>query len=296
MYKEELISIIVITYNSESTVIETLESIKNQNYKTLELIVSDDKSTDNTISIVKDWLSQNSNRFHRIELVSSNKNKGVSANCNQGIFTSTGSWFKLIAGDDILLPNCISDNIEYLKDKSDIRFLLSKLKQFQTGQTEKDYLDHNWSFDIYEFSKKSVNEQLNHFLTGNSIWSISLFCNREVFDQIGGYDEKNTFIEDYPFFLKMTHNKYKIFILDKFTVAYRIQEKSLSSRGMIVKRYDFQFWKATLVYAVKNYRIKFVFNALWNLLLLRLTKMFINNKRITDKLYLIRKKMALNKI
>ena len=54
-----LISILVISYNSSKFIIDTLESIKKQSYNNIELIVSDDYSTDNTIELVTNWLKLN---------------------------------------------------------------------------------------------------------------------------------------------------------------------------------------------------------------------------------------------
>ena len=56
---EPLVSICVITYNSSKTVVETLESIKNQSYSNIELVVSDDCSPDNTVELVQQWLEKN---------------------------------------------------------------------------------------------------------------------------------------------------------------------------------------------------------------------------------------------
>ena len=54
-----LVSIIVITYNSAKFVLETLESAKAQTYQNIELIISDDGSTDNTVQICREWLKNN---------------------------------------------------------------------------------------------------------------------------------------------------------------------------------------------------------------------------------------------
>lgn len=57
--EQPLVSVSVITYNSAKTVLETLESIKAQTYQNLELIVSDDCSTDNTVELCRNWIEQN---------------------------------------------------------------------------------------------------------------------------------------------------------------------------------------------------------------------------------------------
>ncbi|MBR5577209.1 MAG: glycosyltransferase [Bacteroidaceae bacterium] len=52
------VSIVVITYNSSKYVLETLESVKAQDYPNIELIVSDDRSTDNTFELVNQWIEE----------------------------------------------------------------------------------------------------------------------------------------------------------------------------------------------------------------------------------------------
>ena len=56
---EQLVSVVVITYNSSQTVVETLDSIKTQTYQNIELIVSDDCSSDNTVEVVQNGIDEN---------------------------------------------------------------------------------------------------------------------------------------------------------------------------------------------------------------------------------------------
>jgi len=113
--KQPLVSIIVITYNSSKYVLETLESAKAQTYQNIELIVSDDCSTDNTVEICQEWIAKNKERFVRTELITAEKNTGIPANCNRGVKSVQGEWVKLIAGDDALLPDCIEYYLFYIK-------------------------------------------------------------------------------------------------------------------------------------------------------------------------------------
>ena len=115
-----IVSIIVITYNSSKYVLETLKSALNQTYNNIELIISDDCSTDNTISICQNWLDENKYRFVDVKIVANKNNNGIPANCNRGINASTGDWIKLVAGDDVLCPNCISDNLFTVASNSNI--------------------------------------------------------------------------------------------------------------------------------------------------------------------------------
>lgn len=68
-----LVTVCVVTYNSEDFILETLESIKNQTYKNFELIISDDGSSDNTLTVAKKWLEKNDKYFVRTHVVSTEK-------------------------------------------------------------------------------------------------------------------------------------------------------------------------------------------------------------------------------
>lgn len=69
METDLLVSICVLTYNSSEYIIETLDSIKNQNYQNIELIISDDCSFDNTVILCTQWINLNRDRFVRVELI-----------------------------------------------------------------------------------------------------------------------------------------------------------------------------------------------------------------------------------
>ena len=111
-----LVSISVIVFNSANTVHETLDSIYAQVYPNIELIISDDCSTDNTVEICRDWIEKNKTRFVRTEVVTVEKNTGVAGNLNRAEAACRGEWIKPIAGDDVLLPNCIQDCIDYMTE------------------------------------------------------------------------------------------------------------------------------------------------------------------------------------
>ena len=106
----ELVSVCVISFNSSGTVVETLESIKKQTYKNIELIISDDCSTDNTVSVISNWIQVNKNcGLNDIKLVTHEKNGGTCKNLNDGIRASSGKWIKILAADDMLVADAIEN-------------------------------------------------------------------------------------------------------------------------------------------------------------------------------------------
>ena len=78
MGKLPIVTVIVYSYNSSQYIFETLESIRNQTYPSLMLIISDDCSTDNTVEICKKWIDKNESRFIKTKLLTYEKNTGIS--------------------------------------------------------------------------------------------------------------------------------------------------------------------------------------------------------------------------
>ena len=81
-----LVSIIIVTYNSANFVLETLESTKKQSYPNIELIVTDDCSSDKTIEICKEWMEKNKTFFIGTSLLIAEKNTGISGRYDRGGF------------------------------------------------------------------------------------------------------------------------------------------------------------------------------------------------------------------
>ena len=88
------VSIIIPMYNSEKYILDCLNSIINQTYRNIEVIVVDDCSTDNSVKLVK------SLKDERIKLIKQKKNKGVSKARNKGVYNSTGSYLCFLDSDD----------------------------------------------------------------------------------------------------------------------------------------------------------------------------------------------------
>ena len=224
---EKLISILVITYNSSEFIEETLDSIKKQDYKNIELIISDDSSTDNTIDICKTWLKKNSSRFHRTKIITSSINTGIPANCNRGLKECYGEWIKLIAGDDLLLPTAISDYMSNLTEKDN--YVFSKIQSFSMNNNEKNYIEimpEEKLIPLFDLSASEQNKVLSHFFFPNC--SPSIFIKNDVIKKLDYYDEHYKYIEDWPLAFKATKNGIKLGFINKVTVLYRIHSNNIS--------------------------------------------------------------------
>lgn len=116
--KMHLISIIVPMYNAEMTIENCVNSILRQDYKTIELLLVDDGSTDNTVNICKSLLHED----NRIVLLTK-KNGGVSSARNYGLRKAKGEWISFIDADDYVGPEYLLEMIDATElDEIDIVF------------------------------------------------------------------------------------------------------------------------------------------------------------------------------
>ena len=228
-----LVSVPVITYNSSKFVLETLESIKAQTYQNVELIISDDCSTDNTVELCRKWAEENKERFVRTQIITSETNTGVSANLNRAEAACQGEWVKGIAGDDLLMPNCIADCVEYVQQHPNIIYLFGKIEVFGANEEKNKYFSEH-VFD-YSFFNLDIEGQLERLVfEQNCVPASTCFYNRQKAIELGiRNDERIPLLEDWPKWIMILGKKVKLEFVDKVLVQYRIHEKSLSTSSRL---------------------------------------------------------------
>ena len=247
-----LVSVVIVTYNSSSTIIETLDSIKEQTYSNLELIISDDCSKDDTVLLCKKWIKENKESLQRIELVESPCNTGVSVNLNRGINRAKGEWIKSIAGDDLLTPEAIDTYVSFVCKNPNCRICMAKLYLFGTKQSflsgKESYLNRLYIILASQNRRKQYRRALiEHILPGPGI-----FYQKELWKEIGGFNEKYNQSEEWPFEIKVTLLT-PIYLLDKKVVKWRFSDNSLSNNHKSVSyKQNQQFYWDERRYLIKD--------------------------------------------
>lgn len=219
-----LVSVILTTYNSAKFVVETLESARAQTYRHIELIVSDDCSNDNTVEICRNWIALHKDRFVRTAIITVPVNTGVSANCNRCIKASGAAWIKLIAGDDILLPNCIEDNMQFVVNNPQAAVVFSQvLLYIDEFVPEKlvTVLPDSYPMNLMRATFSAEDQYKLLLLSDRITYTPSSFFNKQTLLAVGGFDEANKLVEDYPMWLKLTKAGNKLHFFKKATVGYR---------------------------------------------------------------------------
>ena len=108
----DLISIVMPAYNSEKYIRNSIKSVINQTYKNWELIIIDDYSTDNTVSIIEEFQNKN------IHLIKNKKNSGAAISRNKGIKLAKGNYIAFLDSDDLWNKEKLEKQINFMKSNN----------------------------------------------------------------------------------------------------------------------------------------------------------------------------------
>ena len=235
------VTVAVIAYNSSKTVIQTLESIKAQTYDQIRLIVSDDCSTDDTVNICNRWIKKNADLFLSAEIINSSTNTGVTGNCNRAWDACKTEFFKIIAADDYLLPDCIGNNVIFMENNPSSTVVFSKMSFIG----KRRYVRRHKPVLDYSIFSLPVEEQHKRLLEKNSNppAPTCFFRIQSVRDMGIRFDERIPFMEDWPMWIMLTEKGVKLDFLDKETVGYRIGGNGLSAGKSV---FGVNFYKSLL--------------------------------------------------
>ncbi|MCR5744318.1 MAG: glycosyltransferase family 2 protein [Bacteroidales bacterium] len=258
-----LVTVSIITYNSAGTVIETLDSIYAQTYPNIELIISDDCSRDNTLDVCRAWLNTHKLRFENCRLLESGKNTGITANCNRAISDIKGEYLKLLAGDDLLEPNAISEYVSYMLNTPEAIYVFCRIMAFGDNHKKIDLFTN--SVIDYAFFSMTREEQYERLIGHwcSTIPAPSAFVNVKAAIDSGVlyYDERIPMLEDWPKWIELSNKGIKFHFIDKQLVRYRINDNSVSTgdnhthsyRQSIALLYRYYQFKPTIkLYGVRR--------------------------------------------
>lgn len=222
-----LVSVTVVTYNDSKFIEQTLDSVKAQTYENLELIVSDDCSSDDTVEICRHWLINNKERFVRAEILTSAQNMGVTANITKAQRAANGVWIKGIGGDDLLVQDCIARFIEYSTMYPQAYLIQCRLIKINSFS---EIIGYNVKKNVPFFWDAKITANLQHqlLLRIDPIEALGLFKNKKMLEDLNYYDMDFPMQEDTPFMMKATSNGYRFYLLDEFLVKRRMREGTLS--------------------------------------------------------------------
>lgn len=234
-----LVSVTVVTYNDSKFIEQTLDSVKAQTYENLELIVSDDCSSDDTVEICRHWLINNKERFVRAEILTSAQNMGVTANITKAQRTANGVWIKGIGGDDLLSTDCIDKFVKYTEFNPVARIVQCRLVKINETNDIIGY-DVKGPNKYFHSDKTSAYWQHQFLLRKDPVDALGLFKHKQMLEDLDYYDLEFPMQEDVAFAMRATSAGYKVWFIDDYLVKRRMRSESLSglSDPTIVSKND----------------------------------------------------------
>ena len=246
------ISVIIPTYNRRDTIQRAIDSVISQTFAPFEIIIVDDGSKDGT----KEWIEE---KYSSIKYIYQSNN-GVSSARNKGINLSKGSWIALLDSDDEWIPEKLDYQARYINENPGLFFCHTNEIWIRNGHRVNQMKKH----------KKYGGDIFKHCLDICRISPSSSLIKKEVFEDIGLFDESLTVCEDYDLWLRITA-KYKVLYLDQPLIKkfgghadqlskvpngieqYRIQslEKILSK--CVLTKSQFKYTKNMLIHKLRIY-------------------------------------------
>ena len=190
------ISVIIPTFNRKDTLKRAIQSVVMQSYTPYEIIVIDDGSDDGT----KEWLKDN---FPNVKYIYQ-MNSGVSSARNKGIKFARGDWIALLDSDDEWLPSKLKDQANEIELNPAAKFLHTNEIWIRNGVRVNQMKKHK-KYGGYIFEK---------CLDMCRISPSSVLIKKDIFDEIGMFDETLKVCEDYDLWLRFA-SKYPVHFLDQ---------------------------------------------------------------------------------
>ena len=221
---QPLVSVIIPLYNSEEYIAETIESIINQTYKNVEVIVVDDGSSDNSLSVAKRYESEVVHVYHQT-------NQGAQVARNFGFSVSKGKYIQYLDSDDYLPPHKIEGQVRVLEKCEEGTIAIGPVFVDTDGkrrlwQMPEIYHDFDCGFDF-------LVSLWYYFVPSLCIGSY--LTPRSLVEKSGGWDESLLKNQDGDFFSRVLVNVKKVVFVENEGQVWRIRESSTSHKVSAAK-------------------------------------------------------------
>lgn len=200
------VSVIIPTYNRVEFLPECIESVLNQTYKDIEIIVVDDGSTDKTLEVLA--------KYPRLNIIRT-KHRNTAHAMNRGIGSSSGKWIKLFGSDDIMFPECIGMFVKCVSNPDCIYY--------------SDYIIMKNGKEIpYKAPEYPRQEQFKRLK--EAFYGGSSFIGSYLFFKFGMFDETYPYAEDYDFWLRCVSQGIEMRHLPFYACKFRIHKDQNTNR------------------------------------------------------------------
>ncbi len=238
MLRNELVSICIPTYNGAKFLEQALDSVKAQTYRNIEVIISDDNSTDNTLAIAENFRKDVDFPVH----IFHHEPAGIGANWDHCIEKSSGSWIKFLFQDDILESDCLEEFLKLQEITGELVFFSKRTIIDENGA---DISQNSWISDLQQtvlldidnyivFTKNKLNilgrdskMHLSHNFFGEPVAS---FISKSAFTKTGLHNKALQQLLDLEYNLRLLKH-YNIVITEQKLIRFRVHTEQATQQN-----------------------------------------------------------------
>lgn len=209
------VTILMAVYNGQAYLRECIDSVLNQTFKDFEFLIVNDGSTDSTLDIIKSYKDE------RIRLLRNEKNLSQVASLNLGLEHAKGEYIARIDADDIMLPNRLERQLNFLNSRTDVAL----------AGSWGDAINERGGIVAISKLPTRNEEIIAGILIGEFISVHSSFMFRKnMILEVGKYNESFSFTEDFKLITDLLIKGYKIRNIPERLIKYRIHDDRISVR------------------------------------------------------------------
>lgn len=226
-----LVTVILLCYNHASYINKAIQAFENQTYKNFELIVVDDCSNDESVSIINKW-AEGTSLSHKI--LANENNYGICKSINLALQVSRGMYFSVIAADDWAENTFLQEMVEGFGEQNEsVAFVYADVREVDRNGSPLGL--HSQQLQNDQGQKPIPRNIFDELLVTNLVKAPAVMSRKDYVIDLGSYDESLGF-EDYDMWLKLSRF-YDSVHLQKILVNYRILESSMSrSEDLFISR------------------------------------------------------------
>lgn len=248
-----LVSFIIPVFNKELFVLKTVESVLNQEYSNIEVVLINDGSTDRSLDILKEFKL----KYPTLVTLIDSPNQGVSAATNLGIQAAKGEYIQFLDADDLLSPEKINVQINLLKGKGERCIATCTYVEF------KDSIQNcsKVPYGTFRSFKSGIELLLQFWERQEMLQPACYLTHRSLIDQVGPWDESLSINQDGEFFTRVLLEVEEIIFDPDSLVYYRnpgpsnvSQQKSEQAFRSLLDSY--QSYERNTLQKENSYRVR----------------------------------------
>ena len=221
-FKSPLLSVIILAYNNQRYLPETIESVLAQDYPNMEVIISDDGSSDFDVSYWERYIHERyPNACGYTKIRKNAVNLGIVRHCNIVIRQASGKYIKMLPAGDLFINTVTASHLVAELENNNWQIATSFTAVYNEEMTELKGYAPTWK-DLVTMSALTAGKQYLCLTDRCMVSAIGTIFTKKLYDELSGFDEAYRLLEDWPMWLRLTRCGIKIEYINYLSAKYRL--------------------------------------------------------------------------